>query len=73
MKQPRRSTTNHCRTVFQNLNKEADMSKIKVGAFSVSLDGLGAGPNQDRKNGLGTVTQKIRGENATHVILKKNK
>ena len=29
------------------------MSKVKVAAFSVSLDGFGAGPNQDRRNGLG--------------------
>ncbi len=29
------------------------MSKVKVGAFSVSLDGFGAGPRQDRENPLG--------------------
>ncbi len=29
------------------------MSKIKVAAFSVSLDGFGAGPNQGRENPLG--------------------
>jgi dihydrofolate reductase len=29
------------------------MSKVKVGAFSVSLDGFGAGPMQDRENPLG--------------------
>lgn len=29
------------------------MSKVKVGAFSVSLDGFGAGPRQDRDNPLG--------------------
>jgi len=29
------------------------MSKIKVSAFSVSLDGFGAGPNQDLQNPLG--------------------
>jgi dihydrofolate reductase len=34
-----------------------NMSKIKVAAFSVSLDGFGAGPNQDRENPLG-----IKGE-----------
>ena len=29
------------------------MSKVKVGAFSVSLDGFGAGPSQDLNNPLG--------------------
>jgi hypothetical protein len=29
------------------------MSKVKVGAFSVSLDGFGAGPRQDRENPRG--------------------
>jgi dihydrofolate reductase len=29
------------------------MSKVKVGAFSVSLDGFGAGPHQDIQNPLG--------------------
>jgi dihydrofolate reductase len=29
------------------------MSKVKVSAFSVSLDGFGAGPQQDRENPLG--------------------
>lgn len=29
------------------------MSKVKVSAFSVSLDGFGAGPNQDLNNPLG--------------------
>ena len=29
------------------------MTKIKVAAFSVSLDGFGAGPNQSRENPLG--------------------
>lgn len=29
------------------------MSKIKVTAFSVSLDGFGAGPDQNRENPLG--------------------
>jgi len=29
------------------------MSKIKVAAFSISLDGFGAGPRQDRNNPLG--------------------
>jgi dihydrofolate reductase len=29
------------------------MGKVKVAAFSVSLDGFGAGPNQDKENALG--------------------
>ena len=29
------------------------MSKMQVSAFSVSLDGFGAGPRQDRENPLG--------------------
>ena len=29
------------------------MSKVKVSAFSVSLDGFGAGPRQDLENPLG--------------------
>jgi dihydrofolate reductase len=29
------------------------MSRVRVGAFSVSLDGFGAGPQQDRDNPLG--------------------
>jgi dihydrofolate reductase len=29
------------------------MSKVKVSAFSISLDGFGAGPRQDRENPLG--------------------
>jgi dihydrofolate reductase len=31
------------------------MSKVKVSAFSVSLDGFGAGPSQDRENPLGVL------------------
>ena len=33
------------------------MSKVKIAAFSVSLDGFGAGPRQDLQNPLG-----VRGE-----------
>ena len=29
------------------------MSKVRVSAFSLSLDGFGAGPRQDRENPLG--------------------
>jgi dihydrofolate reductase len=32
---------------------EEPMSKVKVAAFSISLDGFGAGPEQDLKNPLG--------------------
>jgi dihydrofolate reductase len=37
----------------QNLNKDVEMSKLKVAAFSVSLDGYGAGPDQSIENPLG--------------------
>jgi dihydrofolate reductase len=33
--------------------KDSSMSKVKVAAFSVSLDGFGAGPNQSKEYGLG--------------------
>ena len=29
------------------------MSKLRVNAFSISLDGFGAGPNQSREDPLG--------------------
>jgi len=29
------------------------MTKLRVHSFSISLDGYGAGPNQDRDNPLG--------------------
>jgi len=52
------------------------MSKVKVTAFSVSLDGYGAGPDSHRvdlpKLGF-TETQTMYGKRATHVILKKSK
>lgn len=37
------------------------MSKIKVAAFSVSLDGFGAGPNQSRENPLGERGEELAG------------
>jgi dihydrofolate reductase len=38
---------------IRNLNKGVNMSKVKVTAFSVSLDGYGAGPDQSKENPLG--------------------
>lgn len=35
------------------------MSKLRVGAFSLSLDGYGAGPNQSRENPLGVNGTKL--------------
>ncbi len=35
------------------------MGKVKVAAFSVSLDGFGAGPKQDLKNPLGTKGEEL--------------
>ena len=37
------------------------MSKVKVLAFSVSLDGYGAGPNQDSNNPLGVGGMALHG------------
>src|SRR5262249_38681308 len=41
-------------------NEEVPLSKLRVSAFSVSLDGFGAGPGQDLENPLG------RGGEALH-------
>src|SRR5258708_37535339 len=35
------------------------MSKVKVAAFTISLDGFGAAPNQDKENPLGIGGQKL--------------
>lgn len=35
------------------------MSKVKISAFSVSLDGFGAGPRQDLQNPLGVRGQEM--------------
>ena len=37
------------------------MSKLRVSAFSISLDGYGAGPNQDEKNPLGENGEELHG------------
>ena len=37
------------------------MSKPRVSAFSISLDGYGAGPNQDEKNPLGENGEELHG------------
>lgn len=37
------------------------MSKVKVAAFSVSIDGFGAGPDQSRKNPLGKRGEELAG------------
>ena len=37
------------------------MSKVRVAAFSVSLDGFGAGPRQDLKNPLGVRGVELHG------------
>lgn len=38
-----------------------DMSKVKVAAFSVSIDGFGAGPRQDLQNPLGVRGVELHG------------
>src|SRR5262249_589862 len=38
---------------FVVLSREATMSKLRVQSFAISIDGYGAGPNQDLDNPLG--------------------
>jgi hypothetical protein len=40
-------------TTIASAKWEAVLSKIRVAAFSISLDGFGAGPGQDLNNPLG--------------------
>jgi hypothetical protein len=59
------------------------VGKVKVAAFSISVDGFGAGPGQDLGEGehlfcgidlpgLGYAPVKtVSGDSATHVIIKK--
>jgi dihydrofolate reductase len=42
----------HSKRIFEPQRKSL-MSKVKVSAFSLSLDGYGAGPDQNRENPLG--------------------
>lgn len=37
------------------------MGKVRVAAFSISLDGFGAGPNQDRNNPIGVGAMNLHG------------
>jgi dihydrofolate reductase len=41
--------------------RENSMSKVKVGPFSVSLDGFGAGPRQDQQNPIGVRGLELHG------------
>jgi len=43
------------------LNYNFSMSKVKVAAFSISLDGFGAGPRQDLQNPLGVRGTELHG------------
>jgi dihydrofolate reductase len=43
------------------LNTITDMSKVRVAAFSVSIDGFGAGPRQDLQNPLGVRGLELHG------------
>jgi dihydrofolate reductase len=43
----------HCWAASQTKKARSEMSKLRVQSFSVSIDGYGAGPNQDLKNPLG--------------------
>ena len=63
------------------------MSKLRVQSFAISIDGYGAGPNQDLRNPLGSgehllqdidmralgyeCTKYVAGERATHVFLRR--
>src|SRR5215469_531832 len=42
-----------CRNAFNIDAREHVMSKVRVAAFSISIDGFGAGPRQDLNNPLG--------------------
>ena len=41
------------RTVFNEIHMEAIVSKVRVAAFSLSIDGFGAGPQQSLNDPLG--------------------
>jgi dihydrofolate reductase len=47
--------------ILVNKKKVSRMSKIKVAAFSVSLDGFGAGPEQRREEPLGKRGEELHG------------
>jgi len=61
------------------------MTRVRVEGFTISLDGYGAGPNQDIKNPLGmggtegidvralgyACVQFVASEKATHVVLRR--
>jgi hypothetical protein len=54
--------------------RTADMSRVRVESFSVSIDGYGAGPPQDPANplGVGGILAALQATpNATHVVLTK--
>jgi hypothetical protein len=48
------------------------MTRVRVNGFTISLDGHGAGPNQDIDNPLGMGgTDLHQSEKATHVVLRR--
>jgi len=47
------------------------MSKVRVGAFSISLDGFGAGPRQDLNNPLGVRGSELHGWFRSTEVFKK--
>ena len=57
------------------------MSKLRVQSFSISLDGYGAGPDQDLENPLGVggmalgyrYAEHVTTQQATHVVLKRDR
>ncbi|MBU7576793.1 MAG: hypothetical protein KAF40_01930 [Flavihumibacter sp.] len=54
-------------SVNQQNSVSSIKSKIKVAAFSISLDGFGAGPNQSLEQPLG-----VRGEELHQWVFQKN-
>jgi hypothetical protein len=44
-----------------HLRHNCHMSKVRVAAFSISIDGFGAGPRQDLQNPLGVRGSELHG------------
>ena len=63
------------------LAKEKAVSRLRVQSFSISLDGYGAGPDQDLENPLGVggmalgyrYAEHVTTQQATHVVLKRDR
>ncbi len=56
--------------------RKSIVPKLRVSSFAVSIDGFGAGPDQDLENPIGQgggygLAKQVAGERATHVFLRK--